>query len=117
MEQNKILELLKNLISGNIQVEELSEIIDEWLFDLRQTPRVIPEQQLLSSLELFIHEAREGYRSWNELYEYVISIIQQFISETNSTTIILNTEAASELVTISGGSVPVMDYRAEMALA
>jgi len=111
MEQAKIIEMLKDLISGNIQIDELSEIIDEWLFDLRQKPDLTPEQELLSNLELYMHEAEEGYRSWDELYEYVLSIIERDISEQNSTTIILNTYATSESITVTRGAIPVKDYR------
>jgi hypothetical protein len=111
MEKAKIMEILKNLISGNIQIDELSEMIDEWLFNLRQKPDLTPEQELLSTLELYIHEAEEGYRSLNELYEYIMSIIERDISEQNSTTIVLNTHATSELITITRGAIPVKDYR------
>ena len=110
MERARIIELLKDFLSSNIQIDELSEMVDEWLFDLRQKPESTPEQELLSNLELYIHEAREGYRSWDELYEYVLSIIKSSISEQNSTTIILNTYATSELITVTRGAIPVKDY-------
>ncbi len=109
MEQAKIVEILKEFISGNIQLVTLSEIVDECLFNLRQKPDLTPEQELLSTLELYIHEIAEGYRSSNELYEFVMSIIKSDITQQNSTTIILNTRSTpSELST--GASIPLRDY-------
>ncbi len=110
MDQEEINDKLSGYISGNIQIDELSEIIDEWLFDLRQKPDFTTEQEILSNLELYIHEAREGYRSWDELYEYVLSIIERKFNEQYSTTIIFNTSANSESIIINRGAIPVKDY-------
>jgi hypothetical protein len=116
MDRSNIIEILKSLMSGNVSLDELSETIDEWLFTLRQKPDLTPEQEMLSVLELYIHEVKEGYRSLDELYEYVLFILERDISEQNSTTIVLNnTEAISEFITITRG-VPVKDYHLELAL-
>ena len=115
MEQARIIELLKDFLSGNIQIDKLCETVDEWLFDLRQKPNLTPEQELLSNLELYIHEAREGYRSLDELYEYMLSVISYDISERFVTTITLNTSSTSEFCTTSK-AIPVKDYHRDLLL-
>lgn len=116
MKKSIIVDKLNDFISGIIDAEDLAETIDERLFKLRQKPDVTPEQELLSNLELYIHEAKEGYRSWDELYEYVLSIIERNISERNSTTIILNNYATSELSTVTRSAIPVKDYHPDPLL-
>ena len=110
MKKSIIVNKLNDFISGVIGVEDLAETIDELLFKLRQKPDVTPEQELLSNLELYIHEAKEGYRSWDELYEYIFSIIERNMSEDVVKTITLNTSSTSEFHTITR-AIPVKDYR------
>jgi len=116
MNEFNIDNLMKEFISGDIDIENLSEVIDERLFILRQKPEITSEQELLSNLELYIHEAKEGYRSWDDLNVFILSIIERSISEQNSTTVILNTYANSELITVSRGAIPVKDYHLEFSL-
>ena len=75
MDRNEIINVLKDFIDGNIQANQLSNTIDEWLFELRQTPDLSEDQRLLSTLELYLHEAEEGYRSLGEVNELVLSVI------------------------------------------
>jgi hypothetical protein len=117
MQQFSVDNLLKQFISGDTNIEDLSEIIDERLFILRKALEVTSEKEILSNIELLIHEANEGYRSWDELYEYVLSIIERFISEQNSTTVILNTYITSESTTVKRDASPVTDYRLEPVFA
>ena len=108
MERLKIIERFKDLIAGIIKVEQLSEIIDDRLFELRQIPEVTDEQEYLSNLELLIHEAKEGFRSWNELYEYIFSEIESKTSEQIVKTITINSSSSSEYLTTA--KAPVKDY-------
>ena len=110
MKKSTIVDKLSDFISGTIDVEDLSEMIDERLFELRQKPDLTSEQELLSDLELYIHEAEEGYRGWDELYEYIFSIIERSLSEDSVKTITLNTSSTSEFYTISR-AIPVKEYR------
>ncbi len=112
----QIIERFKDLIAGIIDVEQLSEMIDDRLFELRQIPEVTDEQEYLSNLELLIHEAKEGFRSWNELYEYISLEIESKTSEQIVTTITINSSASSEFQTIYR-AIPVMDYPLELVLA
>lgn len=115
MEKGKIIEKLKDVLSGNMQIGDLSETIDERLFDLRQKPGLTPEQELLSNLELYIHEAKEGYRSWDELYEYMYSIIEHDMSERSVKTITINISSTSEFQTINR-AIPVRDYHPALSI-
>ena len=114
MKKFKIIDELNDFISGAIDVKALTAVVEERLFKLRQKPDLTPEQELLSSLELYIHEAGEGYRSWDELYEYVLSIIESDISERFVKTITLNTSSTEEFQTISQ-AIPVKEYRHDLS--
>lgn len=110
MQELNIVDKIKEFISGGIDLNNLSELIDESLFELRQKPGLTPEQENLSNLELYIHEAEEGYRSWDELYEFMLIMIERDISEHFVTTIPLNTSSISEFQTVNR-AIPVRDYR------
>jgi hypothetical protein len=109
MKELDITNKLKEFISGNIDIEDLSEVIDERLFKLRQKPELTFEQERLSNLELYIHEVKEGYRNWDELYEYILSEIESKMSEHFIKTITLNLSSTSEFQTITR-AIPVKDY-------
>jgi hypothetical protein len=110
MEKLNITEKLNEFITGVIDIENLSDIIDDRLFELRQKPELTEEQELLSNLELYIHEAREGYRSWDEIYGYILSEIKSKMAERFIKTITLNSSSTSEFLTITQ-AIPVKDYR------
>jgi len=115
MKELDIDNILKEFILGDMDIENLSEVIDERLFTLRQQPEMTSEQERLSTLELFIHEIKEGFRSRDELLEYIRSEIER-ISEHFVTTITINSSATSEFQTIYR-AIPVMDYPLVLELA
>ena len=110
MQEAEIKEKLVDFLSGNIQLDELNEVIDERLFELRQEPDLTDEQEILSTLELIIHETEEGFRSLDELYASIMNVIELHNSEKTVTTIELNTSSSSEAITIVRGASPVRDY-------
>jgi len=110
MDQAKVVNVLKDFIAGRIQANELGDIIDDWLFELRQTPDLSDEQRLLSTLELYLHEVQEGYRSWDEVNELVLSVIERNLSDYYVRTITLQSSATSPVVTITR-ALPVTDYQ------
>jgi len=116
MQEAEIKEKLVEFLSGNIQLDELNEVIDDWLFELRQKPDLTDEQELLSTLELIIHETQEGFRSSDELYATIMNVIELNNSEKTVTTIEFNTSASSEATTIIKGATPVRDYLPGRAL-
>jgi len=117
MQETEIKEKLINFLSGNIQLDELNEVIDERLFELRQKPDLTDEQELLSTLELIIHETEEGFRSSEELFATIMSVIKITDSEKTVTTFALNTSTSSEVNPIIIGANPVKDYRHDYQFA
>jgi len=109
MATKEIIDELKSFIAGNIRITDLNELIDDWLFELRGKPGLTSDQELLSSLELYLHEAREGYRSWDELRDLVVSIIQRNLSEYYTRTITLPSSYTANLGTVTQ-AIPVKDY-------
>ena len=109
MDRNKIIDVLKNFISGQIQVGDLYKVIDDWLYELRRDPDLTPDQELLSKLELYLHEAQEGYRAWEELYDLAVSIIQRNLGEINVRTVTLPSTTTSNAGTVTHAT-PVRDY-------
>ena len=110
MEEAEIKEKLVDFLSGNIQLDELNELIDDRLFELRQKPDLTDEQELLSTLELIIHETEEGFRSSDELYATIMNVIELNNSEKTVKTIALKTSTSSEVSPIIMGANPVRDY-------
>ena len=109
MDRIEIVNVLKNFISGSIQVEDLNSAIDDWLFELRREPDLTSDQELLSNLELYIHEAQEGYRSWDELHDFTLSVIKRNLSEIYVRTVTLPSSTTSSAGTATH-AIPVKDY-------
>ena len=99
MKEAEIKEKLINFLSGNIQIDELNEVIDNRLFELRQEPNLTDEQELLSTLELIIHETEEGFRSLDELYATIMNVTELSNSEKTVRTIALKTSTSSSCFT------------------
>lgn len=114
MSSNRLMDALKKFKLGDIKLEDLSDIIEDMLFSLRQSPELSPDQELLSELELFIHEAYEGYRSWDELYELVSSIIEREVSEYFVKTITIQTPVFQNMA-VETKATPVRDYRPDLS--
>jgi len=109
MERTVLIDVLENFISGRIKIDELADTIDGWLFEFRQKPDLVPEQRLLSNLELYLHEVAEGYRPWEELYEQIFAIIERDLSEYYVKTVPLQTSHIQEIDTTTR-AIPVRDY-------
>ncbi len=116
MDRIEVVNVLKDFISGSIQAEDLNKVIDDWLFELRREPDLTSDQELLSNLELYIHEAQEGYRSWDELYNFVFSIIERNFSEIYVRTVTLASSTTSSVGTATH-AIPVKNYRLSAPVA
>lgn len=117
MQEAEIKEKLMDFLSGSIQLDELNEVIDDRLFELRQKPDLTDEQELLSTLELIIHETEEGFRSSDELYATIMAVIELNNSEKTVTTIKFNTSSSSEVNPVIIGAIPVRDYHRDFQFA
>jgi hypothetical protein len=73
--------ILAEFITGNVRVSQLSQHVEERLFELRRKPEITEERELLSSIELCLHEFDEGYRDLFEVYSHVQSIIDNITLE------------------------------------
>ncbi len=109
MDRTEIVNVLKDFISGNLQIEYLNEVIDDWLYELRRDPDITPDQELLSKLELYLHEAQEGYRAWEELYDLIVFVIQRNLGEISVRTVTLPSSTTSSVDTVTR-AIPVRDY-------
>ncbi len=117
MASSKYSELLKKFLSGELIMEELGNIIDDRLFELRQVPDLTEEEDLLSGIELIMHEIKDGFRSRADLEEYIKSLL------TPKTSAICWGDTSWNLGEITSGAVskevkttivtpdPVVDYR------
>jgi hypothetical protein len=70
------IEVIKQFADGKISIKELTDFVDERLFNLRQNPEsMTDEQKVLSHIELLLSEIEDGFRSGAELKEYITSLV------------------------------------------
>ncbi len=70
------LDIIKLFVGGKISLKELSDYIDDRLFELRQDPDSMSEEQsILSEIELLICEIKDGFRDITELEEFTRTLI------------------------------------------
>jgi hypothetical protein len=81
MKAGEYVRILAEFITGDINASQLRQHIEERLFKLRQKPEVTEERELLSSVELYLHEFDEGYRNLFEVYGHVQSILDNIVLE------------------------------------
>jgi hypothetical protein len=97
---------LNDFMQEKISLSELKSIIEDRLFELRQTPTLSREQEILSNLELLIHESAEGLRSTDELYEAIRLEALPEVSNTINISIRIGTST-----NIFTGASPTRDYQ------
>jgi len=81
MKAGEYVRILAEFITGDISVSQLRQHVEERLFKLRQKPEVTEERELLSSVELYLHEFDEEYRNLFEVYGHVQSILDNIMLE------------------------------------
>ena len=79
METGQYIKILAEFVTGEIDFSEFKQAVEERLFELRQEPEITDEKKLLSSVELYLHEAEEGLRPEFEVYTHVQSILDNII--------------------------------------
>jgi len=82
MEAGQYIKMLAEFVTGDINLTELKGYIEERLVELREKPEMTEEKELLSSVELCLHEVDEGYRTMPEIYGHVQSILDNIILPT-----------------------------------
>lgn len=116
MIRQEIIQALRDFASGRRSIGDLDSDLYLWLSELRQKPTLgdLPdEQEFLSTLELYVHEAQEGYRSLDEVYSLIKSISDP--SLTSVTTIPVSSSSTSDFL-IFADATPVENYPLEPAL-
>jgi len=65
---DKTVELLEALLSGHLEIGEFEQQLSDELFELRQDVAISEKRRLLSRIQLYLHEFREGNRDVIEVY-------------------------------------------------
>jgi len=79
MEAGQYIRTLAEFVTGEIELPEFKQLVEERLFELRQNPEMADEKRFLSSIELYLHEAEEGLRDKNEVYAHVQFILDNVL--------------------------------------
>lgn len=65
---DKMVELMEALLSGRMEISEFEQKLSDMLFQLRQDAALTGQKRLLSRIQLYLHEFREGNRDIIEVY-------------------------------------------------
>ena len=68
MNRKQTISMLVEFLSGDLGIDEFRHQLDDILFDLRQDAGLNEFRQLLSKIQLYIHELHEGNRDIHEVY-------------------------------------------------
>lgn len=68
MDRAKMVSLLTHLLSGRLDISEFHQQLGDLLFELRQDATPNEDKQLLSRIQLYLHEFDEGNRDIHEVY-------------------------------------------------
>ena len=68
MAASKAINLLKDLLSGQLSIGTFDPQLSDILFELRQNPTPSEDVKLFSRIQLYIHELNEGHRDTFEIY-------------------------------------------------
>ncbi len=68
MAVKKIVDMLVGLLSGESDIEKFDQELSDALFELRQKPTLTDEKRMLSKIQLYLHEFKEGTRDILEVY-------------------------------------------------
>ena len=79
MRTGEYIRTLGEFVSGDLELSTFNEFVENRLFELRKDLEMTDEKRLLSSIELYLHEAEEGQRSGFEVYAHVQSILDNII--------------------------------------
>ena len=71
MKAGEYIRTLAEFVSGEIGLPRFKQLVEERLFELRQSPETTDETKFLSVIELYLHEAEEGLRDKAEVYTIV----------------------------------------------
>jgi len=79
MKSGQYIRTLAEFITGDIELLNFKQLVEERLCELRQKPEMTDEKRFLSSIELYLHEVREGLRDESEVYAHAQFILDNII--------------------------------------
>ena len=79
MKTGQYIRTLAEFITGEIELSEFKQFVEERLLELRQDPETTDEKKSLSSIELYLHEDEEGLRDKSEVYAQAQFILDNII--------------------------------------
>lgn len=79
MKAGQYIRTLAEFVTGEIELPRFKQLVEDRLFELRQSPEMTDETRFLSSIELHFHEVEEGIRPEFEVYAHVQSILDNII--------------------------------------
>lgn len=79
MKAGQYIRRLAEFVTGEIDLAEFRQFVEERLFQLRQKPKMSDEKGVLAGIELYLHEAEEGLRDRGEVYAHVQSILDNIV--------------------------------------
>jgi hypothetical protein len=79
METGLYIRKLAEFVTGEINLPELKQFVEDRLFELRQFSEMTDEKRILSSVELFLHEVEEKIRGQSDLYAHIQSKLDNII--------------------------------------
>jgi hypothetical protein len=68
MEKREMINLLTAFLSGRVDIGKFQQQLGDVLFELRQDATPNEDKQLLSKIQLYLHEFDEGNRDIHEVY-------------------------------------------------
>ncbi len=72
MAPKKYVNILRKYLDGEISFKQLCAIVDDRLFEIRvKSPQTSKESEFLSGIELICEEIKDGFRTQDELNEYI----------------------------------------------
>jgi len=102
MKAGEYIRTLAEFVTGEIELPRFRQLVEDRIFELLQKPEITDEKRVLSSIELYLHEAEEGLRDESEVYAHVQSILDN-IFLTKSTT-----EGATEYFSSTPSKLPFL---------
>ena len=79
MKTGQYIRTLAEFVTGEIEMPDFKQLVEERLFELRQSPEMTEEKNVLSTIELLLHENEEGMRGEDEVYAKAQFILDDII--------------------------------------
>ena len=79
MKAGQYIRTLAEFVTGEIELPRFRQLVEDRIFELLQKPEMTDEKRILSTIELYLHEAEEGMRDEDEVYAKAQFILDDII--------------------------------------